>query len=170
MKTELQTLNFFPILELLYRPRTLWIKRRLGLLEESSSYTAKMCNVSHLPSLPPAAVDQGFCAFLWISRHGLWNHTNFQKSKMSLWPTGPRGSLWRLGDQWILVRFSYSGPHRSPNLLYSHYPVLKCVIGIDDIRRDWILICEMREFTWSVSSYKNSQWREIPHSWKDYRH
>lgn len=46
------------------------------------------------------------------------------------------------------------------------YPVLKCVIGIDDILRDWILLCEVREFTGSVSIYKNSK----PHSWEDYRH
>lgn len=47
------------------------------------------------------------------------------------------------------------------------YPVLKCVIGIDNILRDWILLCEAREFTVSVSIYKNSKPRDMPHSQKD---
>lgn len=73
--------------------------------------------VSHLPSLPPVALDQGFAHF-----HGL-----LDVSEITLIPRNPKchcGTLVRVGayEDWVIngfwLRFSYSVSLESPHLLH----------------------------------------------------
>lgn len=118
-------------LEPVYKPRTLWMKGRMG----RSPWTKTL--VYHKKSFSPFA--KGFLPE-WLYTGGkimirhfrdteYWFWTNADSSGM-LWPSSKRRGLWKSAGQWSFSRSLTQWVHLVLNAFCSHFPFCKCIYFI----------------------------------------